>query len=210
MSLLLKWEQWHTCEQSWWFNLPFSKYLWSVYNEPSIGPDTEDNTVDKVLSWSLFRRVENTNTDKDVYMSSILMISTNRNKPRKVTFSKDERVWGFCVKCSANKVLRGQGSNSVGVDVREAELWGNKNQNAQVLKRGWVAWRTSKEAVILGVVGTWASVCLELCQVSSTSSTEVFLVTYSDLLKKGNPCGRWVTQKEVKQKWRQETLRPLK
>lgn len=31
------------------------------------------------------------------------------------------------------------------------------------------------------------SVCLELCQVGSASFTEVISVTYSDLLKKGNP-----------------------
>lgn len=79
-----------------------------MYNEPSIGPDTEDNTVDKVLFWSLFHRVENTNTDKDVYMSSILMISTNRNKPRKVTSVKMRGSEGSVLSVQQTKFSEGR------------------------------------------------------------------------------------------------------
>lgn len=105
-----------------------------MYYEPSFGPDTEDNAVNKALSWSLSCSVENINTDKDVSMSSILVISTNKNKPRKVNTAKMRESEGSVLFSS-----HGQGSNSVDVGFREAELWGNKSQSAQVLGRGRVA-----------------------------------------------------------------------
>lgn len=62
-----------------------------MYYEPNIGPDTEDNAVNKVLSWSLSCSVENINTDKDVSMSSILVLRTSQDKPRKVNAAKMRR-----------------------------------------------------------------------------------------------------------------------
>lgn len=108
-----------------------------MYYEPSLGPDTEDNAVNKALSWSLSCSVENINTDKDVSMSSILVISTNKNKPRKGNTAKMRESEGSVL--SSKHSSHGQGSNSVDVGFREAELWGNKSQSAQVLGRGRVA-----------------------------------------------------------------------
>lgn len=66
-----------------------------MYYEPGIGPDTEDNAVKKGLSWSLSCSVENINTDKDISMSSILVISTSQNKPRKVNTAKTRQSESF-------------------------------------------------------------------------------------------------------------------